>query len=1074
MKIKFILTLILTSLQGFLFAQSYNAQFARDVIFTEPFGVNHTNYYLYVEVNTSALVTAGKMQADGDDIRFVADCGQNDYLDYYIHRGMNSAKTEIYVRVPQVNSGVTDTIQMLYGDNSASGASNFNATFPNAIVTNGSNLTRGGVVEAGWVDIGSGDVLNITTNSVLDIRAAYIRIVGDINGVGDGFQAPSSNFTNGTGPGGGLKTPGNNSGCGAGAYGGNGGRGGYDSQTGDPPGQGGTAYGSRTSMAIQRGSSGARGASGSTPGNGGGAVALRTTKLILNGDINVNAGNTAGSAGQCSGGGSGGGVLLVGDSISVGSGAAITARGSNGSSGASANDGGGGGGGGRIKIFRDSYLSTSPSMNVSGGSGGCCGNGASGAAGSTGTTYVTNQTMFSYSVGAEQNAAPFAIQATLDTVCPGVSTTLSVTNPGSVTWSNGATTNSISVTPSQTATFYVFGTSSAGCNTSDTFEVVVDAPVVDLGPDTNNCGPINIDAGSEVGTQYSWNTGATTSTINIQQTGTYHVTASRGGCSSRDTIVMTIDTIPIVTLTLNDDSICKMDSVMLTGLPAGGSATGAGLSGLTFRSQGLAAPAVYTHIYTFTDANGCFERDTTEIFVQAIPIVTLTTPSNFSICIGDTTALNGTPQGGTYSGTGTAGPSFLSNISGVGTFYVEYSFTDSVGCTAVDADSMVVHALPTPQLTLGDDTLCFGDNTVLSGTPLGGQYRGTGVLFNGFDSRTSGAGIFDLRYFYRDQFGCTNEDTVPIVVHALPTLNFSFGSDTICEGTSTSLTPNPTGGTFSGTGVSGNTFDAAGIGVGFRTITYDYTDQNGCSNTEQKRILIIAAPRNVDISTSIDSLCLGESSILSGTPAGGVYTGAGVNDTIFSSQGLAVGLTKQYYTFTNSTGCSGTDSSEIWIHALLTASISSSNEDMCLGDSAVLSPDPLGGVISGMGVMDTMFYSDSSGIGTWTITYDYVDSNSCEAQATTQITVNSCAGVGESQKTLCKVFPNPSDARFTVVSDKHNVDMILSDVQGRLIREFSLTSFEKVDLDMGSFAAGIYYLTVSTEQEQQSLRLILK
>jgi hypothetical protein len=1074
MKIKFILTLILTSLQGFLIAQSYNAQFARDIEFTEPFGVNHSNYYLYVEVNTSSLVTAGKMQADGDDIRFVADCGQNSYLDYFIHRGMNTSKTEIYVRVPQVDSAVTDTIQMLYGDNSASGVSNFNATFPNALITNGSNLTRGGVVEAGWVEIGSGDVLNITTNSVLELRAAYVEILGDINGVGDGFQAPSANYTNGTGPGGGLKTPGNNSGSGAGAYGGNGGRGGYDSQTGDPPGQGGSAYGSRTSMTIQKGSSGASGGTGSTPGDGGGAVILRSTKLILNGDINVNAGNTSGSAGQCAGGGAGGGVLIVADSVSVGSGASITARGSNGSSGASANDGGGGGGGGRIKIFRDTYLSTSPSMNVSGGSGGCCGNGASGAAGSSGSTYVTSQSMFSLSVGSEQSAAPFAIQATLDTVCPGVSTTLSVTNPGSVTWSNGANTNSITVTPSQSSTYYVFGTSSAGCNTSDTFNVIVDAPVVDLGPDTNNCGPISIDAGSETGTQYSWNTGASTSTITIQQTGTYHVTASRGGCSSRDTITMTIDTIPIVTLTLSDDSICRGDSVMLTGSPAGGTSNGTGLNGMVFSSQTLNAPAVYTQYYTFTDANGCFEHDTTQIFVQAIPVVTLTTPSNFSICIGDTASLNGTPAGGTYTGTGAAGPLFLSNLSGVGTFNVVYSFTDTVGCTAADSDSMVVHALPTPQLTIQDDTLCFGDNTVLSGTPLGGQFRGPGVLFNGFDSRTTGDGVFDLRYYYRDQFGCSAEDTLAIVVHALPSVSFSFGADTICEGTSTSLTPIPTGGTFSGTGVSGNTFDAAGIGVGFRTVTYDYTDQNGCSNTEQNRILIIAAPRNVSISSTIDSLCSGATTVLSGSPSGGVYAGAGVNDTIFDSQGLAVGLTKAFYTYTNSTGCSAMDSTEIWIHALPTAFISSSNESMCLGDSAVLSPDPVGGVISGMGVQDTMFYSDSSGIGTWTITYDYVDSNSCTAQATTQITVNSCAGLGENAVSLCKVFPNPSQGVFNVLSDKASLNLQLNDQQGKLIVELSMNAHDQKAIDLSDLASGIYFLNVTSDHDTQTLRLILK
>jgi len=64
--------------------------YAKDIAITEPFGKNQTDYIQYLEINTSSLVSAGKMQADGDDIRFVADCGQNDYIDYYIHRGMNT------------------------------------------------------------------------------------------------------------------------------------------------------------------------------------------------------------------------------------------------------------------------------------------------------------------------------------------------------------------------------------------------------------------------------------------------------------------------------------------------------------------------------------------------------------------------------------------------------------------------------------------------------------------------------------------------------------------------------------------------------------------------------------------------------------------------------------------------------------------------------------------------------------------------------------------------------------------------------------------------------------------------
>ena len=41
----------------------------------------------------------------------------------------------------------------------------------------------------------------------------------------------------------------------------------------------------------------------------------------------------------------------------------------------------------------------------------------------------------------------------------------------------------------------------------------------------------------------------------------------------------------------------------------------------------------------------------------------------------------------------------------------------------------------------------------------------------------------------------------------------------------------PSGGTFSGPGVSGNTFSPGTAGVGTHIITYSYIDGNGCTNT---------------------------------------------------------------------------------------------------------------------------------------------------------------------------------------------------------------------------------------------------
>lgn len=82
-----------------------------------------------------------------------------------------------------------------------------------------------------------------------------------------------------------------------------------------------------------------------------------------------------------------------------------------------------------------------------------------------------------------------------------------------------------------------------------------------------------------------------------------------------------------------------------------------------------------------------------------------------------------------------------------------------------------------------------------------------------------------------------------VVVNALPTPTLTVAKNEACvDETSVLLTGNPTGGTFSGTGVSGNTFNPSSAGAGPHTITYSVTDNKGCSNSTSKIITVFALP----------------------------------------------------------------------------------------------------------------------------------------------------------------------------------------------------------------------------------------
>ncbi len=86
-----------------------------------------TNFQIKLTVDTQTLVSAGKMQSSGNDIRFTTSNGVT-AIDYWIESGINTASTAIWVKAPSVPSG-SSTIYMYYGNPSAAAASNGSNTF---------------------------------------------------------------------------------------------------------------------------------------------------------------------------------------------------------------------------------------------------------------------------------------------------------------------------------------------------------------------------------------------------------------------------------------------------------------------------------------------------------------------------------------------------------------------------------------------------------------------------------------------------------------------------------------------------------------------------------------------------------------------------------------------------------------------------------------------------------------------------------------------------------------------------------------------------------------------------------
>ncbi len=219
------------------------------------------------------------------------------------------------------------------------------------------------------------------------------------------------------------------------------------------------------------------------------------------------------------------------------------------------------------------------------------------------------------------NTAPVVSLGNDITICEGAATVLNAGNTGSTyLWSTGATTQTISISTS--GTYSVTVTNSSGCSSTDQIVVTtIPSPTKALGPDVKACVGQNVvlDAGNPNAT-YSWNTGATTRTINPVTSGLYIVIVTgTGGCTTTDSINVVFNALPVVNLG-SDLNICIEDTTILDAGNAG--ATYLWSTGATTRTIKVNAAGTYS--VTVTNTNGCANTDQVVVTNKPAPIASYT------------------------------------------------------------------------------------------------------------------------------------------------------------------------------------------------------------------------------------------------------------------------------------------------------------------------------------------------------------------------------------------------------------------------------------------------------------------
>jgi hypothetical protein len=416
------------------------------------------------------------------------------------------------------------------------------------------------------------------------------------------------------------------------------------------------------------------------------------------------------------------------------------------------------------------------------------------------------------------------------------------------------------------------------------------------------------------------------------------------------------------------------------GSPSGGTYSGTGVSSGTF-NPGTSGAGTHTITYTYTDGNSCTNSDTSNITVNSLPTVTLS--SLAAVCAGAPTfaLTGGSPSGGTYTGTGVSSGNFDPSTAGAGTHTITYTYTDGNTCTNTANQTITVYAQPVVTLSAQPNICENAPSVVLSGgSPIGGIYKGTGVSSGIFNPAISGAGTFSITYVVTNANSCTDSasamktvDTATVL--AYPTLpNICLNSGLVNIATAT-----PVGGIYSGMGIVSDTmFNPLLTGLGTHLIRYTYTNLMGCVDSISQNVLVDTLPANVTI-TIADSICVNADTLLPLLqPAGGVLAGNGVVGNAFIPIIATSGTHILTYSFTGANGCAAAAYDTIRVDALTPLQLNFP-DSVCINAPSfgVMGGIPTGGYYRAHSISAGIF-DPSQGIGsTDTVWYGYTNAYGC-------------------------------------------------------------------------------------------------
>ena len=408
--------------------------------------------------------------------------------------------------------------------------------------------------------------------------------------------------------------------------------------------------------------------------------------------------------------------------------------------------------------------------------------------------------------------------------------------------------------------------------------------------------------------------------------------------------------------------------------------------------------------------------------IPAAPTLTNSTPNDTS-CAGDTITFTATPGYDSYgfsngSSTQQTGASnvWITNALGLGNNPSVIATKNGCPSPASNLDPVVILQTPIIQDALASTNICQGNTDVVTVTPAGlTAYQ---FWVNGVSVQDSSINTYTTTGFNNNDSikviaylnGCPNPPiaNLGLTVRPTPTVTMASSaapSDSVCQGLPITFTASATpAGDSAYRFYNGSALVQDGPSTTYTTNTLANGSSvsvvavdNGCPSIPSDTITTTVNPAPaVNPGSNPGPLCIDAAPItLTGfTPAGGIWTGAGVTSPTGTVDPSMAGSGPHYLTYTYidpNSGCPGFDSVLLTVNPLPTITVVPASPNICSGHSTQITAS--GGT--------TYVWSPATGLSnasianpvanpTQTTTYQVsvTDANNCSADTSVTVTVS--------------------------------------------------------------------------------------